>query len=154
MTKAITTDKYLKETIGLASAIAQSYLVLAERLKKIRDERLWEQGYTSFPEYLLELKISEANVSKMISVFEHYVVGLGIKREAVAMQPFSTMYLARKFLDTKEKADEFLADTNGLTRKDVEAKIKDIEHPDCPHSETYTVEICRGCGRKIGSQSP
>lgn len=154
MTNEITASKYLNVTIKLAKAIAQSFLALGERLMIIRNEKLWRTGYESFGEFLKETDLSEGNASKLIQVYEHYVLKFNIPKELVSTKPYSTLYHMKKELDTKEKAEKFLEDSDGLTRDEAVRLHRERLNPNCEHKNTYTVTFCRDCKLSIHSDAP
>ena len=62
---AISDRKFLRETLELRQSIEEGFLSLGERLKKIRDERMYEVDYESFDHFLSELKVSPGTASKL-----------------------------------------------------------------------------------------
>lgn len=151
-------DKFLKETVELQKGIERTFIVLAGRLKKIRDEELFAPSYENFAEFLLEMNMSEGNVSKLIKVYEVWMLALHFKeKDLMESRGWSSLYTGIKYIPVsedgeydKKKAIEILRDSTIMFRKDFEDKYagRDDHESKCRHSDTYDVRICKGCGKK------
>ena len=144
----ITNHKYLSETVELKSTIEQSFLVLAERLYKIRSERLWDGEYDTFDEFLLELDLSAATCSKLCLIYKHWVLKAGVKVEALGKCAWSSLYEAIPLLE-KRNPNELAEELKLLTRSDTIEKIREFKHSDCKHKNVYTLIVCKDCGKRV-----
>lgn len=143
---------YLQETLKLKENIENGFLSLGERLMKIRDEEMWKAGYDSFADYLEEMKMSESNASKLISVYSKYILEYDIEPEKVlAVGGHSVAYAILPFAKSKEKAEEWLEKGRHLTRQHIEQEIREmktgIRIDECDHDwNEVHIRQCRSCG--------
>ena len=146
MTKLISDRNYCKETLQFIETISQSFLVLGERLHKIQSERLWETDYSSWEEWVEETKMSAGNISKLISVYETWILDCKVDPAKLSAIPYSTLYEMRKLLKSdNSNALQVVEESGGLMRKHIEDKVRDVEFPKCKHQNTSRIEICNDC---------
>lgn len=151
MSKEIVPEDFLKKTIGLKKDIERSFLELGARLLKIRDSEMYFPSYQNFPEFLLEMRMSEGNASKLISVYQKFVLNFGISEEKlIAVGSWSTLYEIGKHATSREHAEELVEGAKHQTRDDTIKLLKgdDAKVAACRHSDTYLLRVCRGCGDK------
>ena len=146
MKPTISNHKYLQETVALKSEIETGFLNLAERLYKIRQERIWEGEYDNLEEFLTELDITQSTCSKLCSIYEHWVLKGKISLEVLAGVSWTNLYSSIPRLESESHKD-VLEDAKLLTRQDIIEKGREIKHPNCSHKTTYKLEICRDCGK-------
>jgi hypothetical protein len=142
----ITNHKYLAETLELKSKIEEGFLNLAERLYKIRQERIWESEYGTLEEFLTELDITQSTCSKLCSIYEHWVIDGKISVEVLAGVSWTNLYSSIPRLEN-ESHEDVLEDAKLLTRQDIIEKGREIKHPDCKH-EWVEIRFCKNCGKK------
>jgi len=144
----IENKNYLKETITIAKRIESAFLELAARLKNIRDNRLYEGEYQNFAEFLWEIKIAEGTASKLIKVYETFVVKFKMKSDKLSAVGWSSLYQIANNIETKEEAEEWVDKAVLLTRdhlvENLKEKTKGVNK--CNHEEFYVLKICKGCG--------
>jgi len=147
MSNEITPRGFLKETIALRGQIEGAFLSLAERLYKIREERLWEGEYDDFDTFLLELKISKATASKLCTVHETFVVKHKIAVKKLFPIGWSSLYAIAGHADTKEKAEDLVDRAGLLTRQDLEISLRNENgrQDACDHKNSRTVMVCNDC---------
>jgi len=145
-------QKYIAETIELKHKIEGAFIDMGQRLKKIRDERLYEGSYDSFPEFLKEMDISESTASRIISVFSFYIEKHGIKREKLAQAGWGNLYTLMKLTDdktTKKKVVEIVEKGVLLRREDIAEEVRDYKHPECRHEwRELHLRICEKCNKR------
>jgi len=148
MKPTITNHKFLQETVELKSTIEQSFLALAERLYKIRGERLWDGEYDTFDEFLTELDLSAATCSKLCSIYEHWILKAGVKVEALGKCAWSSLYEAIPLLE-KGNANELAEELKLLTRADAIEKVRETMKP-CERHDWQDVHFrqCENCGKR------
>lgn len=138
-----------KEQIELA------FIVLGEKLSRIRDENLYEESWESFEDYLKEIKMQPSVASRLITVYNKLVKEYELEPKMVASAGgWSNAYEISKKSQTKEEAAEWLerfeyADsqkTVGSLKKELRTGIK---QDDCGHLDTYLIRVCNNCGEKI-----
>src|SRR6185436_15469067 len=77
--------KYCEKALMLEEAGRAMYLTLGEMLYNIRNDRLYEPYWGSWQEYCMEFKdLSGASISKLITVYEVFVLKFGFKVEELA----------------------------------------------------------------------
>lgn len=148
-TEIADTNKYLDETITLINHIEVSFLVLAERLFKIHAEDLWKANYSTYQEFLVTARISEAKDSKLRLVYSRFIKDYGLKQEEVATVGWSSLYFLASKVDDKEKAIALLGQAEVLSRKDfidvvLESKVRPHE---CVAVEKIVLGKCGYCSR-------
>lgn len=134
MTTEITSPReFLRETIKLKVDTEAAFLLLAARLHKIYTESLWKGEYGDFGEFLLDARLSKATASKLITVYEVFVLKHKLPQKKLAEIGWSSLYTIASRSDTKEKAIELVERAGLLTRNDLEMSLKNDGHPNCKH---------------------
>jgi len=143
---------YLESTIALVKTIEESFLVLSERLKKIRDDKLYESSYDNFEEFLEEAKVSPATASKMIQIYEKFILELGFSNEEVVESGgWSLLYSIIPFCKNKTQAKEWMGKTKILPRHELEVAIREertgVDSYKCEHEmQEVCFKQCKVCG--------
>jgi len=149
----ITPIDYCTQTIALKKTIESGFIVLGERLCKIKEEELWNSQWSSFAEYLAEMNINESTASKMISVHQTYVVKYQLDEKVLIEAGWDKLYQSRELLNKAKTKQDVLDIVNKITtlkRDDARALIREHRNPDCPHNDTYEVHLrcCKTCGNR------
>lgn len=144
---------YCTETIALKKTIESGFIVLGERLCKIKEEELWNSQWSSFSEYLAEMNINESTASKMISVHQTYVVKYGLDEQLLIEAGWDKLYQSRELLNKAKTKQDVLDIVNQITtlkRDDARALIREHRNPHCPHDDTYEIHLrcCKTCGHR------
>ena len=146
-----TTNKYLEATLALREELEGGFLILAERLKKIRDERLWAVSYGTFEEFLREMRISAPTASKLIGVYEKFVVLGGIDPKELIKQGWTNLSIFLPLISSKKEAEEIFDKVAPLDRTDAMRTYQELKTgksmADCDH-DFYKLEVCKKCGVK------
>lgn len=146
-------NSYLSDTLALREHIEGGFIVLAERLRRIRDERMYDPEYDSFGGFLREMRLSESTASKLIGVYEKFVVLGGIAPEDVARAGWTNISLFLPAIRTGEDARDIWERTHLLDRTDAQRTWQEmrsgVDMASCPHGETKTLHVCVRCGIKI-----
>lgn len=158
MSMILTDEKkknYCDITLKLEEGARTAYLMLAERLYNIRQERLYEPAWSSWQEFTMEFKdMSSSSISKLITVYEKFILEFGYNpSELVKAGGWTKLYQMGKQVKTKAEAEKWLSLAETSSRQDldkflVEAKTG-VDMHTCAHEHTYTVEICEDCGIKV-----
>lgn len=147
--------EFCDETGQLARGMKSAFMLLAQRLYKIREKKLYQKaGYDTFWEYREDvLKIENSIVSKLINLYEFFVVMYGVDFESIQNSSYTKLYLVKPLIEKKSEIDEWLQKEKDLPnsefKKEVkQAKIKkfgkkDIE--DCEHIDTHLIRVCNEC---------
>lgn len=155
---ALANHEYLEATINLKDKIEEGFLVLAERLKKIKDEQLYVTEYGDFDSFVEELRISRSTAYKIIGVFEKFILLGELHPVDVARCGWGNLCLFLGHIQTKADARETFARISGLTRGDATRELVELRtgkpQSKCQHLDTYEITCCRECGIKIRNETP
>jgi len=146
--------KYCNKTLEMEKGARMLYLMLGERLYNIRHQRLYEPFWSSWGEYCMEFKdLSPASISKVIAVYELFVLKLGFTTEELADSGgWTKLYQISRFVKDKEDAIKWLATAKDQTRQDLEKHLIEaktgVDMTECSHENTYMIRVCADCGDK------
>ena len=143
----ITNHKFLQETISLKETIETGFLNLAERLYKIRQERIWEGEYDNLEEFLMELDITAPTCSKLCSIYEHWVLKGKVSLESLAGNNWTSLYESIPLLE-KENPKELAEELKLLTRADAIEKTREFKKGTCTRHDWVVIKFCKVCGKK------
>jgi hypothetical protein len=146
--------QYCKDALDFKTDIEWRFIGLGERLFRIKQERLFEAGWTSWEEFEMELKMSPATVSKLLRIYEIFVLkhnftpkqiasagGWSVVAELLpAIAPDAPRSRLKELLGIAEEQSR-----PDLRRTLLEAKTG-IDMRKCTHKDYYVIKICRGCG--------
>lgn len=149
MSKEIVDVKFCKETIEFKSGIEKSFLFLAERLRRIKQEGLWKGGWTNWEEFVMEMKMSAATASKLITIYEKFVLEYNIDEDKLANAGWVGLYEVLPLCGTKKEALEAINDVTTLKRDDLREKIRELKNGECRH-DWYEIHLkqCSVCGKR------
>lgn len=116
-----------KEIKFLEKVHAQSFVILAHRLKKIRDEELYKQdGYFDFKAFVEnELEITRQTIYKYISIVELFDVA-HVRHEIKTSNLFIALPIIKGFPDKKY---EIFDASQSMGRKDFLSYLKKYREP-------------------------
>ena len=146
--------KFCLDTIEIKQCTELGFIELGGRLMKIRDEKLWRGGWESFGEYLADMQWSEATGSKLIRIFQKFVLEWQFSHLQLAEAGGWTVVAeVLPVVKTKQEAKQWLANCRKLSRTDLRRTIHEEKHNvdmvECKHADTYLLRICRGCGLRV-----
>lgn len=145
---------YCDITLEMEQGARMVYLMLGERLYKIREERLYEPFWSSWIEFCTEFKdLSVGSISKIIKVYEKFILQLGYSpSELVKAGGWTKLYEISKRISNKKDAEKWLELAEVNSRKDLnDYLIEDevgVEMSECKHTDTYVIRVCKDCGNK------
>lgn len=153
MSELTVKNEYLQSTVALKNAIEQSFITLGERLYNIRTNELWQGVYETYELFLDDLGMSPSTASKLVSIHETFTVKLGMKNDIIDV-PWSNLYSVIPFCTDKSSAAEWVTKAKTLIRRDLDIEISEkktgIVQYECKcDEETYTITICKKCGKKV-----
>lgn len=145
--------QFCVETLNLKHDIEKNFIVIGGRLKKIRDENLFQPQYGSFVEYLWEMRMSEPTASRLINIYEKFIVEYQISPAKVAEAGgWSSLAETLPVVHSREDAEHWLERALVLTKEDLRKEIKEKRTGKlmelCDHSDSYTIKVCRLCGER------
>ncbi|HEC30460.1 MAG TPA: hypothetical protein ENI66_00400, partial [Candidatus Yonathbacteria bacterium] len=62
--------KFCNVAIAFKGDLEWKYIELGAMLYRIRKERLYEAGWSSWDEYTMEFKLSKSSISRLLRVYE------------------------------------------------------------------------------------
>lgn len=149
--------EYCEETSQLVRGVKTAFMVLAERLHRIKSQKLYQPTYEHFYMYCDEIELHESIASRLIGIYDKFVMQQQISLEEIKNVEYTKLYEIRKVADTREVAMYWIQKVNSdipeqrLSLRDLKNEIKalkgGIDEPECEHNgETYLVRVCRACG--------
>lgn len=146
-------ENYLQGTLRLKAELEKNFLTLGERLKRIRDERIYLSTHTSFVEFLWEAKMTESTASKLINVFTQFVETLNLNEDRILEAGgWTTVYKLKDLCIDRESADEWLDKARDLSPKDLDIVIREaktgIVQAECEHRDMVKMNYCPDCHQK------
>jgi hypothetical protein len=140
-------SEFLRETVYLVRNIETQFIELAMRLSKIRGQHMWKSGgYESFDEYLESAKISKGNASKLISVYENYLLPGKLEPKQLDGASYTTLYEAIPLIE-EHGVTKVVEMVRTLTRSEIQDEIREDKHGVCRHEET--IHICASCRKRV-----
>ena len=135
----------LEQAAGHFKSARRDILAGAVLLHRIASESLYKPRHETFGEYVTqECDIGVSFASKLISVVKTYMVEGGLKKQELEGVDVERLYLA---IRTRGSLAAKLERARLLTRGDLKQELRDDEHPDCTHEESFT--ICAKCHKRI-----
>ncbi len=153
----LTSYKYCNDPIDLVKNLEEGFLMLGERLKKIRDGRMYEPNHETFYDFLVECRMTESKASKVISVFEKFIEEYGFKPEQLTQIGWSLLYESIGLIKNKTEAKEMVHELTNRHNKDgriyLLEKKRGVTQEECKHVDQYQITVCRDCGMKANEIS-
>jgi len=144
-------NSYLQKTVELKSNIERSFLLLGERLKRIRDEKIYLPAYEAFWCFTEEqLKMSESTASRLISVYQKFILDWKVSPEKVIdIGGWNEAYLICKQAKNKDEAEELLEKYALMPPSEIRKEVASLKVGEHKH-DWYELHIrqCRVCGLK------
>lgn len=158
--KAIDVDvalEFCDRTIALKKRTEGAFLEIGRRLRDIREKELWHGRWEDFDHFCRsDMKLTEATASKLITVYERFILELGVSPEKVILAGgYTTAYLLKPLATSKEAAEEWLDKAiTAESRRDLEILVREdqtgLEQAKCQHPDAYYIKlmVCPTCGEK------
>ncbi len=160
MTTELTTEKakhqYCKEALEYKTDIEWRFIGLGERLYKIKQERLYEAGWSSWDEFEMELKMSPATVSKLLRIYEIFILRYRFTPKQIATaggwSSVAELLPSIKEDTPRERAKELLELVTDQSRLDLRKTLHEhktgVDMAKCKHKpdDYYILKIYRCCG--------
>jgi len=142
---------FLENLTKLSQEIEAGYLDFAKGLQECRDQERYKPLHEDFSDFLEELKLSSGKASKLINIYQKFVIEYGIPKEELAqLGGWSVIAEVLPVVKDKKTALDWVEKAKLLRRGDLRKEVKEektgIPMGKCTHKDTYMVEICRGCG--------
>lgn len=141
---------FCQETVQLAKGLRVGYMMLAQRLHRIKAQKLYQPVHEKWYMYCDEIGIKEDLASKLTTIYEKFCREFGIDFEEIKEIEYSKLYMIKPVCETKELAEHWIDEAKELTSRDLRKKIQEVtlnaDQTKCPHADTYLVRCCRECG--------
>lgn len=130
--------------------IEVSFVELGALLHEIKEQRHYEAGFDSWGGFLMEMRFSESMASKLITIYQKFILEYKVKPQLIAEAGgWTVVYDLVPVVTDKESAEEWLEKAAGLTRsavkKEVAAARGMVEEEDCQHE---WCQKCAHCGMR------
>lgn len=132
----------------------KNFLSLAEYLYQIKNNSLWQYGYTSWEEFRDEIKLSDATISKLMKIYQTFVLDYGFTPDQiVSAGGWSVLAETLPLIRSKTDAEEWLHKSKELSLRDVRAEVREAKlgisaTTECSHENAYVIRICPDCGNR------
>lgn len=121
----------------------------AAKLYQIHEGNLWEEGYSSFSEYVeQECQITKSYASKLLQAWRYYVIEGGLKQKDLVGIDADKLYLATKL--PTGSVEQRLVKAREWNRDDLRAELSTVDGVECAHPTDKHVIICGICGKRVG----
>jgi len=142
--------EFLQMLIQLSQQLEFNYLEFGKQLKTCRDDTVFSPEYETFPAFLQEMKLTQGTASKLINIYEKFVVEYDIPQKRLAEAGgWSVVAEILPIVNNKKEAKEWVEKAVRLRRKDLRKEVKEkktgVSMANCKHEDTYLIEICRTC---------
>jgi hypothetical protein len=139
---------YLQQTMKLKQDIEKNFIVLAKRLKEIRDKERFRPNYDNFQEYTDDLHLDYTKAVRLIEVYEMFILKYNIPKDKLVEVGWSKLSEVTKLVKTKREALSWVNKAK-LSKNDLRIEILEaksgITQEACKHPDTYTIRVCRVC---------
>lgn len=143
--QAIVNASYIEETKTLRQHIEGAFLILGEKLYRIKGEEMWQGMYNSYEEFLKDIDISPGNASKLRQIYERLVLEQGFTPPELAGVGQRRLYAILPLCTDKNSTKGVLKDIQGLHSKDVDVMVKAKEAGEHTHIwiEYRMCQVCK-----------
>lgn len=153
---------FCQETIKLKNKIENSFLDLSARLKKIRDEEMWQGSYEDFADYCESgLKMDKTSAYKLIQIYEVLVLKYKVEPVRLAEIGWSRLSMVVPLVDpestTAAKVNKMIdeaasARSRSELKKTFRQEKTGIDPTKCPHPADDCYNVTMTCCRRCGEQ--
>lgn len=151
-TKELQADnlKLCQKGLELMKVLEQGFLKLGEVLMEIRNNQAYYPQWESFGDYLEEGHVmSEANASKLITVYNRYIIKMQEPEQELVKIGWSKLYDLHRTYDEDQELRDAMLDASLLTTSHLRQKLHEkkagVDQTTCKHTNTYTIKVCRDC---------
>lgn len=152
MNKSLQRLGYCEKALTLKNEIEDNFLLLAEYLYNIKEHSMYEPQWSSFEEYVEELKMSTTNVNRLIQIHKTFIMEYGFSsKEVITAGGSSVLGEIMPQIHSRSDAIHWMRQSATLTRKHLREELLEaksgILQTKCDH-DMYHIQICRNCGMK------
>lgn len=142
-----------QQALELKNKVEVGFLELGALLNAIKERRLYEQeSFESWGEFLMEMRLSQGTASKLITIYNTFVVQYEISPRKIAEAGgYTVVYDLVPLATSKEKAEEWIDKAKSMTRSHIRQEAQsakgEVEDEPCDHEPC---NMCRKCGFEFG----
>jgi len=145
--------EYCDGTVKIEEGARLLFLMMGERLHKIKNEKLYEPYWDSWATFTMEFKeLSGPSISKLIKVYEKFVLEYGFENDRLQKIGWTKLYQITRHVESKEDAEKWLDLGEAQSRQDLNKTLIEAETgtemTECGHKNTYVIRVCEDCGDK------
>lgn len=143
--RAVLNSSFLEETKKLRLHIEGAFLVLGEKLYKIKSEKMWEGVYDSYEDFLKDIDLTPGNASKLRQIYEKLMLEQGFQPSEIAKIGQRKLYSILPLCTDKKTTQGVLQDISGLHSKDVDKLVSAKKAGEHEHEwiEYRMCEVCK-----------
>lgn len=158
MSNEITPIDYLNTTLSLRNQIEAGFLELGKRLHTIKSGELWKANYSTYQEFLAEMRFSEATDSKLRTIYQRFILEYKLPVEKLSQIGWSSLYMLATKVDDKQTALDIIEYGRDLKRDDFADAVRSatVGAHRCLDTKKVVLIICGICGkaRKVPIPEP
>ncbi len=145
--------KYCTEALQIKNQLEKNYMRLAEYAYNIKNDNLFLPQWSSWSEFIADLKISENQANKLVQIYYTFIITFGIDEETITTAGgWSVIAELLPVINSIDDANRWLESARELTREDLRKEVKEaksgVQMKSCGHKNTYVIRICRDCGHR------
>lgn len=153
MARALQQLGYCEKAIALKYEIEDNFLLLAEYLWNIKEHQMYDSQWSSFEEFVEEMKMSLRSAYRLIQIHEKFVLEYQFSsQDIIAAGGTSSLSEILPQIASKKDAIHWMNLSSTLTRSDLRKELTEaktgLPMKNCPHADTYSITICKKCGEK------
>jgi hypothetical protein len=150
---------YCNQAIEIKKQTEIGFIMLGQYLHNIREQKLYEGQWDSFPEYLQDMNLPDGTASKLINIYKKFVLEFQIpEQRLIDAGGWTKIATLLPIVTNKEDAEEWIHKASVLSIRDLQKEIKEnetgVEMKACPHTDTFLIRVCRDCGDKFEVYEP
>lgn len=144
-------QQFCQETLALKNNIEVNFLELGKRLAVIRDEEKFYPQWENWADYCDEAKLSESTASRLIGIYQKFVVDFGISpQKIVDAGGWSRAAKILPMSKSKEQVEELLHKSSLMTQTDFFRTLAEtkngVDQRTCRHDFVEVhLKSCRLC---------
>jgi hypothetical protein len=141
----------IERALSLRTKIEGHFLELGAELYKIQKNESYKGMYSSWREFAeMGMRMSPGNLSKIIQVFERFVLELKVSPVKLQEAGYSNLYTAIPLLKA-DNVEEIVEKAATLGRRGIELLVVDSKHGehDCVPDLEVCLRPCSTCGRMM-----
>lgn len=140
-------NKLCKEALAMKHDVEVGFLKLGQLLREIKEARHFEAGWESWGEFLMDMRMSEGMASKLITIYETFILAYKVSpRKLAEAGGWTVVYDLVPLAKDKESAEEWIEKASTMTRSDIKKEAYEARAlpppKDCEHE---WVKMCRKC---------